>query len=269
VTQTLTLKQRAYENLRQKLESGQFKPGMRISDGELAKEFGIGRTPVREAFLQLESEGFLQQVPRQGTFVKTYDRHELQCIFELREALEAYAAGKAAEHMEPGEIERLEQLCDQQHAISREGRDAVRDQKTHERSFPKELVERSAMADLAFHFVILHASANPFLNHIVGNYRLMTRVWTAERNDPYHTTMRTWVATWRDHHRILRAIKRRDPEAARHWMSYHLSRASASALRYYDQVRRKSLAGRQTQWARPILDSIMQFETAEARRGHD
>ncbi|HEX7010125.1 MAG TPA: GntR family transcriptional regulator [Phycisphaeraceae bacterium] len=249
----MTRKQRAYEYLREMLACGKLKPGMRISDVALTKKLGLSRTPIREAFLQLESEGFLEQIPRQGTFVKTYDRHELQCIFELRQALEAYAAGRAAEHMDDREIGQLEQLCDELHHIVRAARQA-------DGSPAKELVERSAVVDVAFHFLILHASANPFLNQIISNYRLMTRVWTAQRNDPFHAPLKVWAVTWRDHYRILRAIKKRDSEQAQRWMSYHIARANKEALAYYDLVRRKSLATHRTEWAKPVLDTIKQLE---------
>ena len=258
-----SLKQKAYEHLRSKLELGVFKPGMRVSDADLAKELGIGRTPIREAVLQLEIEGFLVQVPRQGTFVKKYDHHELRCIFELREALEAYAASSAAKTMSASEMGQLKQLCDRQLAIAKQARDKVSGQKGPLRKFPNDLVQEHSMVDLAFHFAILRASANPFLAQIVSNYRLLTRVWTSARSDPQHGTLNAWVSTWRDHYRIYRAIKNGDSEAARHWMATHIGRANTKAMAFFNARQQMSVELTHTAWDQSIIDLLAEHEQVE------
>lgn len=258
-----TLKQTAYENIRKKLELGVYKPGMQISDADIASELGIGRTPIREAVLQLESEGFVEQIPRQGTFVRKYDHHELRCIFELREALEAYAASRAAISMGPSEVNQLKQLCDRQHTIAKLARDAVRDQPGPIHTFPHDLVQQHSMVDLAFHFAILRASANPFLAQIVSNHRLLTRVWTSARSDPQRITLKSWVSTWRDHHRIYRAIKLGNAEAARHWMALHISRANAKAMEYFDARPPISVDFPYTTWDQNIIDLLAQHERSD------
>src|SRR5258708_37174119 len=60
-----------------------------LSENTLAEQLGVSRTPVREAFLRLESEGLVEVRPQRGTFVFQYDATELREILELREGLEA------------------------------------------------------------------------------------------------------------------------------------------------------------------------------------
>jgi len=65
--------------------------GEQLSENTLAEQLGVSRTPVREAFLHLESEGLVEVRPQRGTFVFQYDATELREILELREVLEAGA----------------------------------------------------------------------------------------------------------------------------------------------------------------------------------
>jgi DNA-binding GntR family transcriptional regulator len=103
-----SLKQRAYDHIRQKLMSGVLIGGSRISDAELAEEIGISRTPVREAIIQLETEGVIEQIPRFGSFIRMLSREELIHLYELREVLEGHNAAMAAERATPEEVRRLE-----------------------------------------------------------------------------------------------------------------------------------------------------------------
>src|SRR5262245_15044729 len=92
-----TLVQRAYEHIQEAILSGHLPAGSVVSEAVLAKSLGISRTPVGEAIRQLAREGLVQQVPRYGTIVKPIDRRELIELYEMRAALESYAAARAAE----------------------------------------------------------------------------------------------------------------------------------------------------------------------------
>ncbi|HEX7009328.1 MAG TPA: GntR family transcriptional regulator, partial [Phycisphaeraceae bacterium] len=76
--------QKAYEYLRRELLRGAFLPGTRLSDYALSKKINIGRGPIREAIGRLESEGFVEQIPRHGTFVRKLDRSEIEDLYDLR-----------------------------------------------------------------------------------------------------------------------------------------------------------------------------------------
>ncbi|MFQ5901565.1 MAG: GntR family transcriptional regulator, partial [Thermodesulfobacteriota bacterium] len=69
IDQHQTLRERIVDFLKESIINGELKPGEKIAEPELAERFGISRTPVREAFRQLESEGFLTVVPRRGVTV--------------------------------------------------------------------------------------------------------------------------------------------------------------------------------------------------------
>jgi DNA-binding GntR family transcriptional regulator len=80
------------ENIRARIISGEFGLGASVSEGVLATEFGVSRTPVREALKQLQTEGLVKVRPRVGTFVSIPSRGEIIELFQMREILEGAAA---------------------------------------------------------------------------------------------------------------------------------------------------------------------------------
>jgi DNA-binding GntR family transcriptional regulator len=79
------------DQIRDLIISDKLALGEQLSENTLAEQLGVSRTPVREAFLRLESEGLVAVRPQRGTFVFQYDATELREILELREVLEAGA----------------------------------------------------------------------------------------------------------------------------------------------------------------------------------
>lgn len=243
--------ERAYRHIRAGLATGQFRPGAQLSELAIAQEVGVGRTPVREALLVLENEGFLKQVPRYGTFVKTADRNERQCMWELREVMEAYAASNAARYISDEGIEQLGRLSAQMRDLARAVRDAGG-------VAPQDVGTQAAIADLTFHMLILRNSGNPWLIKIVGDLHLMSRVWC---DDPAHRTVRDWAQSWQEHERIYRAIRRRDSQAATDAMKAHLRHATAMALENYDrQSRTQAAEVAGYEWPQPVREALAKLE---------
>ena len=116
----VSYKQRAYDHIRDKLMVGELAAGCRLSNRALAREIGISIIPVREAISQLVSEGLLEHKPRVGTFVVEPSRQEIAELCELREALEAYAASRAAERISDGELAEMQRCCDAMDVILEE-----------------------------------------------------------------------------------------------------------------------------------------------------
>jgi DNA-binding GntR family transcriptional regulator len=84
-------KQLIYEKLKQKILTNELHPGQVIQDKEIMAEFNIGRTPLREIFMQLANDGLIQIVPNRGTFVSALSIKELNDILEVRVGLEVIA----------------------------------------------------------------------------------------------------------------------------------------------------------------------------------
>ncbi len=93
--------------LREAIVNGELAPGSRLSEQAIATRLGVSRTPVREAFAQLEREGLVLTVARMGAFVRAIDAHEAEDIYQTREALETRAARLAARRQTAVTIARL------------------------------------------------------------------------------------------------------------------------------------------------------------------
>lgn len=103
---------RTADHLRRQLEaeilSGALAPGARLDETLLAKRFGVSRTPVREALLQLSSSGLIEMRPRQGALVSKVSAKTLFEMFEVMSELEGQCARLAAQRMTPEERDKLQ-----------------------------------------------------------------------------------------------------------------------------------------------------------------
>ncbi len=115
-----TLREKILETIRDAIISGTITSGSRVSEPELAERFGISRTPIREAFRQLESEGYLKVIPRKGAVVSAYTQRDVEEFYAIKSILEGYAAKLACSRLTAKEIdrlqtinERLSELCEQ------------------------------------------------------------------------------------------------------------------------------------------------------------
>src|SRR5689334_14891947 len=90
-----------YPKLRELIVTAVLRPGEPLSEARVAEQFGVSRTPVREAFKRLAEEGFLRIYPQLGTFVSPIQLDAVADSQFIRETLECRAVVLAAEHMTP------------------------------------------------------------------------------------------------------------------------------------------------------------------------
>jgi DNA-binding GntR family transcriptional regulator len=84
MTETMTATERAYAFAKQRILDGRFAGGELISEGDVAAGVNLSRTPVREAFLRLESEGLLKLFPKRGALVVPVSAAEVEHVMETR-----------------------------------------------------------------------------------------------------------------------------------------------------------------------------------------
>lgn len=102
----------AYISIREKLAAGRWPPGAHLRETELADELGLSRTPIREALRKLASEQLVQFEPHLGVRVPGWSHQDIEEIFALRVELESFAAGQAALHATPQQVDELRQLAE-------------------------------------------------------------------------------------------------------------------------------------------------------------
>jgi len=104
---SLSLKGKAYENIKLQIVKGNLKPGERLLEEKLSKVMNISRAPIREAFNRLEKEGFVTIIPRKGAMVSNITTKEIENIFEIREAIEPLAAKKSFSKLSITELNKM------------------------------------------------------------------------------------------------------------------------------------------------------------------
>lgn len=95
------------EAIEERIATGVYAPGCRLDEVELAEEFKVSRTPVREALIQLASMGLIELRPRRGAIVREIPPHRLCEMFEVMAELESMCARLAARRITPAQIEAL------------------------------------------------------------------------------------------------------------------------------------------------------------------
>src|SRR3954447_16078011 len=107
---------RAYQHVKARLLDGSYRDGSLLSEGAVASELAISRTPVREAFLQLEAEGLLELYPKRGALVVPVTAAEVADVFDARMALERHCLVKLAGAPPAPLLAELEASLDRQRA---------------------------------------------------------------------------------------------------------------------------------------------------------
>ena len=121
VRRRATMGRRVLETIRQAIIQSQLRPGEPLSEAEIARQLGVSRQPVREAFIKLSEVGLLEIRPQRGTFVRLISIREVGNARFVREAIEVAIVRKAVGAASSEDIGVLAELIDQQKAVSRRG----------------------------------------------------------------------------------------------------------------------------------------------------
>jgi DNA-binding GntR family transcriptional regulator len=203
---------------------------MRLRYGPIGREIGVSATPVREAMGLLAAEGLVKLVPELGAVVRTLDHDEAVELYQMREALESFAAGWAAENIRESELKELRTLLNQIRASGASLRDSGLD------VMPDTMRLQYAATEMAFHMVILQAAGNRSLLKIVGDFHVLSRVFAG---DPTRYDLAMVARAYLDHARVVRALERRDAAGARLAMERHIRNARKMAFAGLERSRRE------------------------------
>lgn len=188
-----TLREKILETIRDAILRGSLKPGERVSEPELAERFGISRTPIREAFRQLESEGYLQVIPRKGAVVASLSERDVEEFYAIKIILEGFAARMAAEKMSVKDIEKLEAINEKLKKLADE-EDVKNFFKVHDE----------------FHEVFIKAAGNEKLLELINQLIMrFKRLRLASLSQPGRMNVSV-----QEHEQLIEAFKRQDGKTA-------------------------------------------------------
>jgi DNA-binding GntR family transcriptional regulator len=106
----LLLRTQVYEYLRSELKAENLKPGMFISMSQLMKNLGISRTPLRDALLQLQTEGFVTFLPQRGIRINKLTQQEIEFMYEMLGALDSRILLAVFDRLGPAEIGQMKKI---------------------------------------------------------------------------------------------------------------------------------------------------------------
>lgn len=211
--QSPPLTHRAYQHIQAEILAGRLAAGTLISETRIAEELGISRTPVGEAIRTLAAEGWVEQQPRRGTVVRSFSRREIIELYELREALETFAAGKAAVLVPDSILSRLERYCSEMQSLAEQlassGASMLED-------VP---LKRFLAADMAFHLLIVRTAGNARIMKLVQQTRTISRVFRMRRQ---RHSLKVVERAFEFHRRIADALRAGDGAAAALAMAEHI-----------------------------------------------
>jgi DNA-binding GntR family transcriptional regulator len=204
----MSLAERAYQELRDRLVTLQIRPGEPINDEQVAAELGVGRTPVREALKRLETERLVAAYPRRGTFATEVQITDLRHLTEVRQRLEPLAAACAAQRASARDRVVLADLLRELDGAA------------------KAEVEELIRLDLRLHRALYAATANPYLQDTLVHYdNLATRIWCL-----FLDRLPGLVGHVGEHGPLVRAVLAGDQDRAADLAAEHVARFE-SAIR--------------------------------------
>ncbi|RMF33361.1 MAG: GntR family transcriptional regulator [Alphaproteobacteria bacterium] len=205
---TLSSGEAAHEALLDALRAGDYAPGDRLREEEVAERLGLSRTPVREALRRLEAEGIVEHRPRIGAAIRRLEHGEIVELYEMRMVLERSAAEMAARHGGAAEFDTL---------------DALNDRIAAERASPA----RNAAINRDFHHCLYRAGRNRFLMAAAeGLNNALLLLGPTTHTDPERVD--EVVA---QHRAIVEALRRGDATAAGMAAQAHLQTSLRHRLR--------------------------------------
>ncbi len=203
-----SLKQLAYDSLKQRIIDGELKPGFRLREEDLSAEMNISRAPIREALNMLERDGFTTIVPRKGAIVAEVVKEDLYYIWEMRALLEPYAARLSAELVPPEKIAE------------------VKGKLLTVLEHPGDL-SRYMESDLELHQMLGDYLENRFLKNTLENMKAHSlRIRWAVEYDNEDAQASVVEAATREHMDIACALEKRNPELVYRVVKQHVENSA-------------------------------------------
>lgn len=160
---------RLFELIKERIFSGELTPGSKITEKEMADFYDVNRAPVREAFLRLEERRLIERVPYSGTRVFRPSARMVEELFEIREALEVLAVGKAIRRITDEQAEAFCRRAQESHARL----SAMDDAQT--RSLPPLREFHLLIAEMSQNHELLRLLKSEVWNFIKINYRIVPK----------------------------------------------------------------------------------------------
>ena len=204
VTDKYSLRGRVFHKLREDILSGKYEEHEELKEVAIGEELGVSRTPVREAFRQLELEGLIQMIPNKGAYVTGITEKDVKDIYMIRSHLEGLCARWATEHITEEQMSEMEENVYLAEFHAGKGQ-----------------LEQLAELDNRFHDILYEACDSKILEHQLKDfhqYVLRVRKKTL-------ANVNRGPKSNEEHKKIMEAIKAGDADLAEQLAHQHMINA--------------------------------------------
>lgn len=199
-----------FEKIREDILIGKYTSGEKIVEAKLADEFGVSRTPVREALKQLELDGLVDNIPNRGVIVKGISNQDVEDIYTIRIAIEGIAVKWAIERMAESDLQKMKEIFELMEFYT----------------FKNDL-DKIAELNTKFHETIYNATQSRYLEHVLRDFQYFMKT---TRYKSLRSPGRM-ESTLEEHREILEAFIERDPDRAANAILKHVNNSRENAKR--------------------------------------
>lgn len=210
-----TTQESVVDHIRTLILSRKFKPGDRLVQSDLAEEFGVSRTPIREALHNLASEGLVSFLAYKGATVADFSLVELEEIYTVRIALESYATFLAAQYITEEELQQMQALLEQT-----------------EEAFQQTDHLRLLHLNREFHAILYNSSRQSRLYEMIINHLDLSDMYRRL----YFTVEHLYANTVPEHQELLELLRRGDSEGAEQHTRVNLQKTASALINFLQET---------------------------------
>ncbi|MBR3376984.1 MAG: GntR family transcriptional regulator [Mogibacterium sp.] len=201
-----------YAELQSDILSGAIPNSSKLTEQAICKKYNVSRTPVREAFRQLEADGLIENIPNRGAFVTGLTRRDISDLFDLRALFEVQAVEWAIKRMTSEDIDKLAETVEFMEFYTL-----------------KDDVDKVLTFNLQFHNIIYAGTGNRMIQKTLAIYQTYLK-----HSAPAKTYTGDYLKTILEEHKaIFEAFESKNPAAGRKAMEYHMAQSKLRRISNY------------------------------------
>ncbi len=209
---TQPLSANLYADLQADILSGEFPDNSKLTEQVICKKYNVSRTPVREAFRQLEADGLIENVPNRGAYVTALSKRDISDLFDLRSLFEVQAIEWAIKRMTSDDIDALRETVEFMEFYTLRGD-----------------IEKVLMFNSQFHSILYQGTKDRMIQKTLSTYQTYLK-----HSAPAKTYTGDYLKIILEEHKaIFDAVESKNPAAGRKAMEYHMEQSKLRRMSNY------------------------------------
>lgn len=201
-----------YADLQADILSGVFPDGSKLTEQAICKKYNVSRTPVREAFRQLEADGLIENIPNRGAYVTALSKRDISDLFDLRSLFEVQAIEWAIKRMTSDDIDNLRETVEFMEFYTLRGD-----------------IDKVLMFNSQFHSILYQGTKDRMIQKTLSTYQTYLK-----HSAPAKTYTGDYLKIILEEHKaIFDAVESKNPAAGRKAMEYHMDQSKLRRMSNY------------------------------------